>query len=120
MPKTRLRFAAALITVVALPGATFAAGSPGGHLGITEVAVDDATSTIVITGHDFGSAAKLKVSLGEIGEVTPLCTPQLLTTPQTISCDFTSAGGLPPAGDYLLTVATVSYTHLTLPTILRV
>jgi len=97
--------AAVLVTLAAIPAVVHAAGSPGGHLGITEVAVDDATSTVVITGHDFGSAAKLKVSLGEIGDVTPLCTPQLLTTPQTISCDFSSAGGLPPAGDYLLTVA---------------
>ena len=97
--------AAVLVTLAAIPAVVHAAGSPGGHLGITEVAVDDATSTIVITGHDFGPAAKLKVSLGEIGDVTPLCTAQLASSPQTITCDFTSAGGLPPAGDYLLTVA---------------
>src|SRR5262245_24419480 len=104
--KKRFAVAAALlVTLAAIPAVVHAAGSPGGHLAVTEVAVHDATSTVVITGHDFGTSARLKVSLGEIGDVTPLCTAALGTSPQTISCDFSSAGGLPPAGDYLLTVS---------------
>lgn len=85
--------------------ATARAGdSPGGHLVITQVAVDTAAAKIVIRGHDFGHGNGLKVTLGEIGDVTPLCTLQA-SPPQSITCDFSGVGGLPPAGDYLLVVA---------------
>src|SRR5688572_29528280 len=107
MTRARCTLILALAALAAgVPSTIQAAGSPGGHLGITEVAVNDATSTIVISGHDFGPAGKLEVSLGEIGDVTPLCTAALAASPQTITCDFSGAGGLPPACDYLLTVAT--------------
>lgn len=85
-------------------GSVRAAGSPGGHLAITQVEVDTATAEIVIRGHDFGHGSGFKVTLGEIGDITALCTLQA-SPPQAITCDFSGVGGLPPAGDYLLTVA---------------
>jgi hypothetical protein len=88
----------------ASPALAGGAAGPGGHLVITEVAVDADAETITITGRDLDFGAPLKVVLGELGDITALCTPDF-TPPQTIVCDF-SATGLPPAGDYLLTVAT--------------
>jgi Collagen triple helix repeat (20 copies) len=87
-----------------LAAAPAIAAGPGRHLEITEVAVDFGTSTIAITGQDFDFGGGLTVSLGEIGDVTALCTADF-TPPQTITCDF-SIVGMPADGDYLLTVAT--------------
>jgi alpha-tubulin suppressor-like RCC1 family protein len=67
-------------------------------LTINEVRVDSAAARIVVTGHDFGSGRGLKVTLGEIGDITRACSLQA-TSPQTVVCDF-SRVGLPPAGDY--------------------
>src|SRR4030095_4421784 len=93
MSRTRCTLILALAALAAVvPSTVHAAGSPGGHLAITEVAGDDATSTIVVSGHDFGPAGKLEVTLGEIGDVTPLCTAALAGSPQTITCDFSGAG----------------------------
>jgi hypothetical protein len=80
---------------------TAAAAPP---LDITEVRVDSASSRIVITGAGFGSASTLAVTLGEIGEITRLCSPQA-TTPETVTCDFARVGGLPAAGDYRLVLS---------------
>lgn len=106
MPTGRLRLPLLLMLVAAATTRlAAAAGSPGGHLGITEVHVDKAAETLLILGHDFGPAGRLRVELGEIGDITPLCSAQLTATPQRISCDF-SGSGLPADGDYLLLVAT--------------
>ena len=93
-----------LAAVVAMGAGPLAAHGPGGHLEITEVAVDAGAETITITGDDFDFGHRLKVVLGEIGDITALCTPNF-SSPQTIVCDF-STTGLPPAGDFLLTVST--------------
>ncbi|HEV8629235.1 MAG TPA: hypothetical protein VGV61_02890, partial [Thermoanaerobaculia bacterium] len=103
MEKLRSVLVAAACAALAVPQVA-AATPPGGHLAITEVSVDTATSTIVIRGTDLGFGPRFSVSLGQLGSITPLCTRQL-APPQSITCDFTAVGGLPPAGDYLLTVA---------------
>ena len=84
---------------------------PGGHLRIDEVFVDFDVETITIIGEDFDFGGYLEVTLGEalVGDITILCTPNFVLIPQTITCDFSAANmgtGLPPDGDYLLTVAT--------------
>jgi cysteine-rich repeat protein len=86
---------------------------PGKHLKTTEVLVnsDDETITIILEDLDFGPGP-LVVRLGDeaiFGDITAACAEDLVSTPQTIICDFSAAGldtGLPPDGDYLLTVAT--------------
>jgi len=102
-PSLSLRLAAAGLLVIGAP-AGLAAAPPGGHVVITEVVVDSGASTLEITGADFDFGQDLTVTLGEIGDVTSFCTADF-TPPQTILCDF-SGTGLPPAGDYLLTVST--------------
>jgi hypothetical protein len=78
---------------------------PGQHLNITEVAIDNDSHTITITGTDldFGPGP-LSVTLGEIGEISGLCLASAPTS-TTIVCVFPLTGGLPPARDYLLTVS---------------
>ena len=78
---------------------------PGQHLNITEVAIDNDSHTITITGTDldFGPGP-LSVTLGEIGEISGLCLASAPTS-TTIVCVFPGPGGLPPARDYLLTVS---------------
>ena len=77
--------------------------NPGGDLRVTEVFVDFNAESIEVTGENFDfGPGPLTVSLGEFGDVSALCSVAF-TPPQLISCDF-SAGGLPPDGDYLLTV----------------
>ena len=78
---------------------------PGGHLRITEVFVDFTNETIKITGDDFDfGSGPLTVELGELGDIFDQCVVSFSPLPHFISCDF-STGGLPPDGDYLLTVA---------------
>ena len=72
------------------------------HVLITEVAVDSAAETITITGRDFDFGGAPRVKLGEIGEVSSLCSASY-GSPDTVVCDFSGAG-LPPDGDYLLTL----------------
>jgi len=102
----------ALSITVFLTMALFMVGQPvlaapsGGHLNITEVLVNDAADTIIITGEDldFGPGP-LEVRLGTVpGDITLDC---LIPPPTaiTIVCDLSSSGGLPPAGDYLLSVS---------------
>lgn len=84
---------------------------PGGHIRIEEVFVDFNLETITIKGEDFDFGGFLEVTLGEalVGDITSLCTPDFVSIPQTITCDFSvnnGGTGLPPDGDYLLTVAT--------------
>ncbi len=84
---------------------------PGGHIRIDEVFVDFNLETITIKGEDFDFGGFLEVTLGEalVGDITSLCTPDFVSIPQNITCDFSvnnGGTGLPPDGDYLLTVAT--------------
>ena len=106
MMKKHLRVALVSIAVALGLGALMAAKpgkKPGGHLRVTEVFVDFGAKTIEITGEDFDfGPGPLTVSLGEFGDISDLCMVDF-TPPQLISCDL-SAGGLPPGGDYLLTV----------------
>jgi hypothetical protein len=97
---------AALILVPALAAVPLGAATapPSAHLDIIEVSVDFDASTVVIRGRDLGFGGSPRVSLGTLGDVTPLCTPQL-TPPETITCDF-SVAGMPPDGDYRLAVST--------------
>src|SRR5687768_6048186 len=71
-------------------------------LTITEVTIDDAASRIVVAGRDFGSGKRLRVILGEIGDVSRICSLQA-TSPPAVVCDF-SRVGFPPAGNYRLAV----------------
>jgi hypothetical protein len=85
---------------------------PGKHLTITEVSVDFVaeTITIVVEELDFGPGP-LEVWLGDatsFGDISAGCVEDLMSAPQTVTCDFSAAGlntGLPPDGDYLLNVA---------------
>jgi len=69
------------------------------------VLVDQDAHTITITGTDldFGPGPLL-VTLGEVGDITAYCLSPL-PTDTYIVCDLSGSGGLPPAGDYLLTVS---------------
>jgi len=78
---------------------------------IVEVLVNSQDETITIVLEDSGPGL-IQVELGgassPFGNVTAACTEDLESTPQSIVCDFSDSGlatGLPPAGDYLLTVA---------------
>jgi len=94
-----------LIFSISIAGVTLAAGPPGDHLNITEVFVDSDAGTILILGEDFDFGGALQVTLGEIGDITSDCTEDLVSDPQTITCDL-SSNGFPVPGDYLLTVST--------------
>ncbi|MDH3920103.1 MAG: hypothetical protein OEU25_18220, partial [Rhodospirillales bacterium] len=105
--------AASLLSAAALGQGALAAppagDKPGGHLKITEVVVDFPGETILITGEGFDFGGPLQITLGDagnVGDISVDCTEDLAAAPQTIFCDLGPAGGLPEAGDYLLTVAT--------------
>src|SRR5262249_8902753 len=76
---------------------------PGDHLLITAVHVDETLNTIMIMGQQFNfGPGPLVVTLGQVGNITSQCqTPP--PTAALITC--TLSGGLPPAGDYLLTLS---------------
>ncbi len=111
-----MSYANALTTIVVALAMTTVAWAappngqqPGGHLRIAEVLVDfDLESmTIVMEDLDFGPGP-VEVTFGDagdIGDISDLCIESLLTSPQTIDCDF-STDGLPADGDYLVTVST--------------
>ena len=100
----------ALVTTIALAVAlavlppSALATPPGDHLLITAVQVDETLDTITIMGQQFNfGTGPLVVTLGQVGDITAKCqTPPPTAT--LITCQF-SVGGLPPAGDYLLTVS---------------
>jgi len=84
-----------------------AAAPPGTHLQIQDVSVNFTAQKILILGQQFNfGPGPLTVTLANVGNLTPDCTPNFAVTPQTITCDL--SGGTPPfpgAGDYLLTVS---------------
>jgi len=95
-------------------GSTTADSGPGSanQPRIVEVLVNSQDETITIVLEDSGPGP-IQVELGgassPFGNVTAACTEDLEASPQSIVCDFSDSGlgtGLPPAGDYLLTVAT--------------
>jgi len=72
---------------------------------IDAIYIDIATNSIVIAGTDLLKNSGLKVTLGEAGmpgNISSSCVQGSNTT--LLICTF--AGGLPPAGDYALVVAT--------------
>jgi len=81
---------------------------PGGHLAIEQVIVDSDADTMAITGQhfDFNEIGDFVVTLGDgmgfSADITADCWLALPVS-GTIVCHF--SGGLPYAGDYLLTVA---------------
>jgi hypothetical protein len=81
------------VALAVLPPAAMAA------LQITGVHVDTNTNTIMIMGQDFTGPGLLGVTLGD-ATITTQCQVSSATM---IICTF--SGGLPPAGDYRLTVA---------------
>ena len=105
MRRSSLATPLALLAALGFAATPALAAGPGGHLEITEVVVDAAAETLTMSGRDFDFGGPLAVELGEIGDITPLCAASFAPPPQTIVCDF-GATGLPPAGDYLLTVST--------------
>ena len=62
-------------------------------------------SVLYVVGLGFDSGNSFSVSLGAVGEITNLCSAQLVDTPQVISCDFSTVG-MPTEGDYRLGVST--------------
>lgn len=62
---------------------------PGTHLQIQDVSVNFSIKKITILGQmfDFGPGP-LMVSLANVGDLTPDCTPNFAVTPQTITCDL--------------------------------
>jgi hypothetical protein len=72
---------------------------------IREVFVDFTNERITIEGDGFNTAGPTQVNLGLLGNVSSLCVADLVSNPQSIVCNFSSAG-LPPDGDYLLSVTT--------------
>lgn len=75
---------------------------------IKEAAIDFGTDEILILVDGLDLApGPLLVTLGNLGDITSLCTEDLLATPPMVLCDF-SSGGLPVDGDYLLGIASGS------------
>ena len=58
---------------------------------------------VLVDGLDL-APGPLLVTMGDLGDITSLCTEDLLATPPTVLCDF-SLGGLPVDGDYLLGIS---------------
>ena len=72
---------------------------------IKETAIDFSLEEILVLVDGLDLApGPLLVTLGDLGDITILCTEDLLATPPTVVCDF-SSGGLPVDGDYLLGIA---------------
>ena len=75
---------------------------------IKEAAIDFSLDEILVLVDGLDLApGPLLVTLGDLGDITSLCTEDLLATPPTVVCDF-SSGGLPVDGDYLLGIASGS------------
>src|SRR5690606_7390722 len=99
MSKTRNR--TALACAVAL---TLAAGAAGADPRIVSVVTMDDLGAFVVLGEDLQfSGARTRITLGDVGEISRYCMrsrrPDSLTM---LTC--TLPGGLPPAGDYMLTI----------------
>ena len=98
----------AVLAIALILGTSPTVFAKGEELRINEVVVDFNVDTITITGQDFDykDISDLGVELGTIGDITILCAGPPAPTATVIVCDFSSAGGLPDDGDYLLTVDT--------------
>jgi hypothetical protein len=72
---------------------------------IQEVFVDFSNQSITIEANGFNTTGPVLVSLGLVGNISSRCTADLVSNPQSILCNF-SSGGLPPDGDYLLSLTT--------------
>ena len=107
-----ITFLFAAVMMLGFCGVARAQTPPGTHLQIENVFVNFAAKKITILGQMFNfGPGPLTVTLADVGNITPDCTPNFAVTPQTITCDL--SGGVPPfpsAGDYLLTVSNGSGT----------
>jgi hypothetical protein len=72
---------------------------------IREVFVDFTNESITIEAEGFNTTGPVQVSLGLVGNISNLCIADLVSNPQSMVCNFSSAG-LPSDGDYLLSVTT--------------
>jgi hypothetical protein len=85
------------------------ARNAGNLLIITEVSVDFDNDIITIYGQGFDLSSSLTITLGDAAfgnDITETCTVYLDVWPQALICDLSTMKGLPPDGDYRLTVAT--------------
>ena len=95
----------AFCVVIAFVGVASAAQAPQVPATIREVSFDFTNQSITIEGDGFNTTGPVQVNIGLVGNISSLCTADLVSNPQSIVCNF-SPGGLPPDGDYLLSVTT--------------
>ena len=100
----------AIVTLAVCYLITFIGVASGGQASqapetIREVFVDFTNQRIAIEGDGFNTTGPVQVNLGLVGNISNLCNANLVSNPQSIVCNFLP-GGLPPDGDYLLSVTT--------------
>ena len=94
------------VAVHATPSSSYEAKGPL----IREVHIDHDLNQLVILGEGF-RWQRLIVEIGNFGDVTEYCEADVYAEPEMISCDFSSAGGLPAAGDYNVVVEGVDWKY---------
>jgi len=95
----------AFCVLITFVGVASAAQAPQSPATIREVFVDFSNQSITIEGEGFNTTGPAQVNLGLVGNISNLCVADLVSAPQSVVCNF-SSGGLPPDGDYLLSVTT--------------
>jgi len=95
---------------MALAVTSLTATAAPSHLQITGLHIDIPSATLFILGQQLNVGGPVVVTLGEFGDITQQCQSPG-PTPTVITCKL--SGGLPPAGEYLLTVSTGSAPTLT-------
>ena len=93
----------AFCVLITFVGVASGAQAPAVPATIQEVFVDFTNQRITIEGVGFPTSGPVQVNLGLVGNISSLCVANLVSNPQSVVCDF-SPGGLPPDGDYLLSV----------------
>ena len=113
MPSKSRNFIALIALIVSTSGLfwgtisqadSFKSSKKSEDLLIVGALADFDAEALYIIGQGFDSKGSLRISLGAVGDISAICSPNLDATPQVISCDF-SLEGMPSHGDYLLTVA---------------
>lgn len=95
----------AFCALITFAGVALGGQAPAVPATIREVFVDLTNQMITIEGNGFNTTGPVQVNLGLVGNITDLCVADLVSAPQSIVCNFSSAG-LPSDGDYLLSVTT--------------
>jgi hypothetical protein len=95
----------AFCVLIAFVGIASGGQAPQVPATIQEVFIDFTNQSITIEGNGFNTTGPVQVNLGLVGNISSLCNANLVSNPQSIVCNF-SPGGLPPDGDYLLSVTT--------------